>query len=153
MVSCSPQMSAASSPNSLIIGTRCVVRNHFQFAKNIGLGFFVVGARCLSAGRTWNIGLGFFKIGFILIFVFLRSTMHTQITTLFWDFRGLLFNGLCLRPIPKPFTSVHFKGRPAAELDKSCPSSSMFTGSTSDGPTGTLIVHQPKVQTVHRSQP
>jgi hypothetical protein len=30
----------------------------------------------------------------------------------------------------------HFKGGPVADLDKSCPSGSMFTGSTSDGPTG-----------------
>ena len=35
-----------------------------------------------------------------------------------------------------PCSSTHFKGGPAADLDKSCPSGSMFTGSISDGPTG-----------------
>ena len=35
-----------------------------------------------------------------------------------------------------PRSSIHFKSGPAADLDKSCPSGSMFTGSDSAGPTG-----------------
>ena len=43
--------------------------------------------------------------------------------------------------------------RSCGDMAKSCPSGNMFTGSTSDLLV-TLIVHQPKVQTVqHRSQP
>ena len=40
-----------------------------------------------------------------LLWFFLRSIMDTQIRTLFRGLR-VLFNGLCLRPIPKPFTTT-----------------------------------------------